>query len=337
MASEIRVNQIQNRSGLGTVTFSDTGVSIAGVTTVGILSATGNSVFSGNVTVSGTISGTVNTSGVSTFSGGINVGNTFLRATSISIGATDTVGRNAGVGTASGTIVFNSTSSSVQVYTGPGGWAELGGGTYISATGGNIVRDYQEGGTLYRSHIFTSSGTFTVNNVGNSEGGGSTVEYLLVAGGGSGGTGTGGGFGANGGGGAGGVIMGKGFPVTGNPTSYTITIGSGASGIAASPGSGGATGNNGTDSQFGSLYASGGGAGAGHGNGNARPGGSGGGAAEIPGTNAGLGNVPFSYGIIQGYPGGGSPLYPNTPGAWISRWTITIGTRNCYWSSGNWW
>ena len=108
--------------------------------------------------------------------------------------------------------------------------------------------------------------------------------------------------------------MGKGFPVTGNPTSYTITIGSGGSGIAASPGSGGATGNNGTDSQFGSLYASGGGAGAGHGNGNARPGGSGGGACETPGTNGGLGNVPFSYGIIQGYPGGGSPLYPNAPG-----------------------
>jgi len=53
MASEVRVNQIQNRSGLSTVTFSDSGVSIAGVTTVGILSATGNSVFSGNVTASG--------------------------------------------------------------------------------------------------------------------------------------------------------------------------------------------------------------------------------------------------------------------------------------------
>ena len=60
MASEVRVNQIQNRSGLSTVTFSDSGVSIAGVTTVGILSATGNSVFSGSVIVSGTISGTAN-------------------------------------------------------------------------------------------------------------------------------------------------------------------------------------------------------------------------------------------------------------------------------------
>ena len=34
MASEIRVNQIQNRSGLGTVTFSDSGVVISGITTI---------------------------------------------------------------------------------------------------------------------------------------------------------------------------------------------------------------------------------------------------------------------------------------------------------------
>jgi len=58
MASEVRVNQIQNRSGLSTVTFSDSGVLIAGVTTVGILSATGNSVFFGNVTASGVVTAT---------------------------------------------------------------------------------------------------------------------------------------------------------------------------------------------------------------------------------------------------------------------------------------
>jgi hypothetical protein len=41
MASEIRVNQIQNRSGLGTVTFSDTGVIISGVTTISDLRTSG--------------------------------------------------------------------------------------------------------------------------------------------------------------------------------------------------------------------------------------------------------------------------------------------------------
>ena len=34
MASEIRVNQIQNRSGLTTTTLTDTGVTIAGILTV---------------------------------------------------------------------------------------------------------------------------------------------------------------------------------------------------------------------------------------------------------------------------------------------------------------
>ena len=37
MASEIRVNKIENRSGLGTVTFADTGVDIAGITTAATL------------------------------------------------------------------------------------------------------------------------------------------------------------------------------------------------------------------------------------------------------------------------------------------------------------
>ena len=73
MASEIRVNSITNRSGLSTVTFSDTGVVLSGITTVGILSATGNTVLSGNLNVSGTISGSVSASGVSAFSSGIVV------------------------------------------------------------------------------------------------------------------------------------------------------------------------------------------------------------------------------------------------------------------------
>ena len=37
MASEIRVNKIENRSGLGTVTFADTGVDLAGITTAATL------------------------------------------------------------------------------------------------------------------------------------------------------------------------------------------------------------------------------------------------------------------------------------------------------------
>ena len=54
----------------------------------------------------------------------------------------------------------------------------------LTATGG-VISDYTDpGGDVYRAHIFTSSGTFNVTDLGNI---GSTVEYLVVAGGGGGG------------------------------------------------------------------------------------------------------------------------------------------------------
>ena len=42
MASEIRVNQIQNRSGLSTVTFSDTGAIVSGIVTANSFSGSGS-------------------------------------------------------------------------------------------------------------------------------------------------------------------------------------------------------------------------------------------------------------------------------------------------------
>jgi len=57
MASEIRVNSINNRSGLGTVTIADSGIVVSGLITA--------TTFSGNVT--GNVTGNVNvTSGIST-------------------------------------------------------------------------------------------------------------------------------------------------------------------------------------------------------------------------------------------------------------------------------
>jgi len=43
MASEIRVDKIENRSGLGTVTFADTGVDLAGIVTATTFSGSGAS------------------------------------------------------------------------------------------------------------------------------------------------------------------------------------------------------------------------------------------------------------------------------------------------------
>ena len=61
-----------------------------------------------------------------------------------------------------------------------GGWLTPSG---IEATGGAIT-DYISGNNVYRAHIFTSSGTFTVSELGTY---GNSVEYLVVGGGGGGG------------------------------------------------------------------------------------------------------------------------------------------------------
>lgn len=52
-----------------------------------------------------------------------------------------------------------------------------------TATGG-IINDYSDGGTVYRTHIFTSTGTFDVTALGTF---GNTVDFLVVGGGGGGG------------------------------------------------------------------------------------------------------------------------------------------------------
>ena len=66
----------------------------------------------------------------------------------------------------------------------------------ITATGG-VISDYEDSGTYYRAHIFTSSGALNVTTLGNLP---ANVEYLVVAGGGGGGS-----HSTAGGGGAGGV------------------------------------------------------------------------------------------------------------------------------------
>ena len=84
----------------------------------------------------------------------------------------------------------------------------------MSATGG-IISDYEDSGTEYRSHIFTTSGAFVVTGTG-------TVDYLIV------GSGGGGGFDRGGGGGGGAFVPGTNLAVT--EQSYTITINPGGLG-----------------------------------------------------------------------------------------------------------
>lgn len=126
----------------------------------------------------------------------------------------------------------------------------------VVATGGT---ESESGG--YKIHKFTGDGTFIVTSAGD-------VEYLVVAGGGSGGKGAG----ACGGGGAGGVKYGTLSLSTGNKD---VIVGDGGAAITGAN----AAGNNGEDSQFDSVTATHGGGGGGSGSGNSKAGGSGGGGA----------------------------------------------------------
>ena len=74
-----------------------------------------------------------------------------------------------------------------------------------------------DGGLYYRSHTFTGSGSFVVEQISTTLP--NEVDYMVVAGGGAGATDTGGG------GGAGGMKTGTGKSVS--TQSYTVTIGGG--------------------------------------------------------------------------------------------------------------
>ena len=157
----------------------------------------------------------------------------------------------------------------------------------------------------FKIHTFTGPGTFTVNSLGNSIGGGDKVSYMVVAGGGGGGTGC-----SGGGGGAGGFREGKtscgcytaspivapdGLTVT--ATAFPITVGGGGPTPDPSPFTGpsanGGRGASGSNSVFSTITSAGGGGGGGGSppTNDGLDGGSGGGGAHS-GASAGNGNVP---------------------------------------------
>jgi len=152
----------------------------------------------------------------------------FVTGSSIGLGYTDTTGRDAGIGTAVGTLIYNEDELRVQVYDGTN-WID-GLASPFSATGGTEDTTSRSG---YKIHTFTSPGTFTVTE------GTRNVEYLIVSGGGGGNFNTH----TGGGGGAGGVESGTTVVSTG---SYPVTRGAG--GTASPSNQFGARGGNGTAS-----------------------------------------------------------------------------------------
>jgi hypothetical protein len=179
----------------------------------------------------------------------------------------------------------------------------------------------------YKIHTFTSPGTFTVSQVGNSptvpSGGPAVVDYMVVAGAGGGGGSTAGSNRGAGGGGAGGWRASSGTasgcytagpspltsPVSGitvTATAFPITVGGGGAGGPAGSQNPGAGGSNSVFSTITSALGAGGGASANAtGDRNGANGGSGGGGGGGSGSG-GSGNSP-PVSPPQGNNGGNSP------------------------------
>lgn len=141
-----------------------------------------------------------------------------------------------------------------------------------AASSGGYEFYYQLAGSYYKGHAFFQVGSHTINFIGDGD-----VDYLVVAGGGSGATGTS--LNRNAGGGAGGFRTGTLGVSSGNKTVIV--------------GDGGVPNSNGQDSTFDSITSAGGGRGGTQSaNGiNGGSGGGGGGATNIV-KAGGLGNVP---------------------------------------------
>ena len=257
----------------------------------------GGAKVSGDLVVSGIITSGTSTITIDGPNNSITVGSAFIKSTAIGIGTTTTAGRNAGVGTAIGTLIFNISTGNLEAF-GNAGWVNVktvSTLTGLTATGG-VISDYTDSGTIYRSHIFTSSGTFNVSQLSTDYP--NTVDYLVVGGGGGGGSSYNGG---SGGGGAGGFRTGTGIPVSTSPGSYTITVGAGGNRGNSAPSHD--PGFDGSLSSFGPISSNGGGGGGSRAS-SGRSGGSGGGTGDQLSSAGGSGNSPTPYSPPQGNPGG---------------------------------
>jgi len=217
-----------------------------------------------------------------------------------------TIGRNSSKldGSCSDSTRDTDNESLTLIYVdGTQGWKSVEEGTgfigenFMCASGGNAVVTCGN----FKTHIFTGSGTFTVNSV-STNAPNNIVDYLVVAG--AGGSGTAGS--AGGGGGAGGFRMANSLslpaPTTSplaNPTgvpvsaqAYPITIGAGGAGATTPQPN---NGTNGNPSTFSTITSTAGGFGGGYDDSEGDPGGSGGGGGDPNGpqpNSGGAGNTP---------------------------------------------
>ena len=188
-----------------------------------------------------------------------------------------------------------------------GSWPQSPTPPGLTATGG-VISDYTSPpGAVYRAHVFTSSGTFTVSALSTNPTLPNSVEYLVVGGGGAGGSAAGGGAGGFRTNVPGYPAVGTAFPVTAGPTSYSVIIGAGAAGF--SNNSQSVVANNGSVSVFDNggpnpISSAGGGGGGHYPGSNGAAGGSGGGGGTPSPPFAGGAGTNYPGPTQQGFPGG---------------------------------
>jgi hypothetical protein len=346
--SEVKVNKISPRTNCGTVQLGDSGDTItipagASITNSGTASgfgATGAVSWNTTVKTSGftAVAGEgyfVNTTGgavsvnLPAGTAGAVVGfkdyaNTFdSNAVTLVQNGSDKIGGS----TVNATLSTEGLAVTLVFIDSTQGWLVTDNGTqdtaptaqYVTATGGTITTSGD-----FKIHTFTGPGTFCVSCAGNAAGS-TLVDYLIVGGGGAGGSGDGGGGGAGGyrespGAASGcysvsplGTSPAAALPVP--ATAYPITVGAGGAGRSTpAPNTGG---NQGNTSTFSTITSAGGGGGAGGGACSSpyTPGGSGGGARrDGNGQGGGTGNVPI-VSPPQGKDGGTPNAFPG-PSGW---------------------
>ena len=352
--SEVKVNKITPTTDCGTVTLGDSGDTVAipaGVTLTsgGALQNSGTITNTGTITgvsITGTIDNQVNwqttvkTTGFTATAGEGYFCDTTSAAFTVTLPASPsagdlvgikdyantadtnniTIGRNGSniEGVANDFVIEVEGGSITLIYVdATKGWLSTAAAKasditeqalFVTATGGTITTSGD-----FKIHTFTGPGTFTVSCAGNPTGS-STVDYLVIAGGGAGGGGAGGsGAGAGGYRESSGAASGcysvsplgacvSALPVS--ATAYPITVGAGGTGVNA----GGTSAPPGSDSTFSTITSAGGARGVGEQN-NGSTGGSGGGAGHHGGAgvsySGGAGNTP-PVAPPQGQSGGGS-------------------------------
>ena len=255
--------------------------------------------FAGSKKFETTGSGTITTGIITALGGNSNEGS-FLTGTSVGVGTTTTTGRNAGVGTANGTLVYNSTDNALEMYAN-NEWQVIQRKLPFSVSGGTVSNNVNR--SDFVTHTFTSPGNFV-------SGGELVSAEIFVIGGGGGGGGRA--YGA--GGGAGGAMLATG--VTLDSGTYGVSIGSGGNGGAYPPGAQGSDGGNTIFHPGGPQQRQGTGGGGGGGyssTSTGRNGGSGGGGSSRPTSAGGSSTQPSAPGSGTDYGNRGGNY--NTPGA----------------------